>query len=250
MSDHRRAPREQRVFDPAVIRRDGLFGLVAGALVPSVCLAVALLVHWLFGGHGLVAALAGLVTGLGLLAVCYDYLAMGPSNARMRRQLVEKLRRVGDLAFDPASPEVYYVGLAYRDGRSSQFESDDDIGFIQVLPDKLIYRGDRLAFELDLQDLADVSTEPVGAGLPSAVGRVRLETVSGEPFEWLALSSREGSRLSAANAVTKALYEAVHSRWQRRALKRMQQSYDTSSRLSEHSVEVVGGAPDAGHDAS
>ncbi len=216
MSNRARPAHEQRVFDPAVVRRDGLLGLVAGALLPTGCLLVALVVNWIFGGHGLLAGLAGLGVGLGMLAVAYDYLAVGPSNAGMRRRLIDKLRRLGELSFDPGSPEVYFTGLAFRDQRASRWETDDDIGFLEVTFDALIFHGDRLSFRLEYADLEHVAMEPVGAGLPSSVGRVRLETAAGEPFEWLAFSSRERPRLSASNAVTTALFEAVHSRWQRR----------------------------------
>jgi len=212
-----RADPEQRVFDPAVIRRDGLFGLLAGALLPTVCLLVAIWVNWIFGGNSVLAGLAGLGVGLGLLAVAYDYLAVGPSNAGMRRRLIEKLRRLGELSFDPASPEVYFVGLAYRERRSSRWETDDEIGFLEVTFDGLIFHGDRLSFRIDYADLVQVDLEPVGGGLPSSVGRLSLITASGEPFDRLAFSSRERPRLSASNAVTATLHEAIRTRWLRRA---------------------------------
>ena len=217
MSGDARAAAEERVFDPALVRRDGLLGLVAGALLPTLCLAAALFVNWLFGGNGVIAGLAGLGVGLGLLAVAYDYLAVGTANKGMRRRLISKLRRLGELSFDPESPEVYFVGLAYRGRSRSAWESDDEIGFVEVTFEGLKFRGDRMTFEVDFRDLAGVEMVPVGSGLPSSIQRVKLETISGEPFETLYLSSRETSRLSASNAVSQTLGEALHSRWQRRA---------------------------------
>lgn len=210
---------DDRVFSEAEVRRAGMLSVAAAFVLPAVALAAGVFVKWLLGDAlgPVVASVAGAAAGIALLVTAGDYLSLGWYNKRMRRRLAAKLRRLGELPGDLADPNVYFVGLAHPAKVGLlRWETDDEIGFVQLGFDSLTYRGDRLSFEVPFEDLAAVELVPIGFGLPRRFKRIRLVFRGGEPFDELLLCSREGDRLSSGNDVTHILYEAIHKRWLRR----------------------------------
>lgn len=218
------------LFTDEAIRRAERRAVSLSLLMPPVAMLLGFFVAWLLGGRnaGWIAWTAGAACGLGAMLAVHDWLFLGSFNRRLRRQLEAKLHDLGELEFRTDDATVYFVGLAHpsRDTRL-RAETDDDIGFLRLDFDRLVYRGDRLTFEIDLAELESVDLVPVGAGLPAAVKRLRLRFRHGEPFDELLIASREGDRLSRASRVTQVLHEALLNRIDRAAVR------TTGGRLAE-----------------
>ncbi len=219
-----RSEHDDLVFSPTAIRQAAWLSGLGGVAVPLLALVAGDLVFWLLAAQvgPLLAAVAGGVVGLALLALALDWLFLGWPNRRWRRRLSEKLRRLGELTFPLDDPNVYFVGVAHpaRAGLL-RLETDDEIGFLKVGFEALEYRGDRFSWTVPVDEIADLALEPVGAGLPRQFQRIRLKFRYGEPFDELLLCAREGDRLTRGNDVTKTLYEALRQRWERRAVRRL-----------------------------
>ncbi|NUP98252.1 MAG: hypothetical protein HUU35_00205 [Armatimonadetes bacterium] len=215
---------DERVFSEAKVRRAGLVSALAGFVAPTLALFTGLLARWLLGGAdgGWPANLIGFGVGLAVLAVASDYLFLGWFNRRVRRQLAQKLRRLGELSFDLDDPNVYFVGLAHPAKVSwLRWETDDEVGFLRLTFDGLEFLGDRLRFQVPFDRLTAVELEPIGYGLPQRFKRIRVTFAGGEPFEELLLCGREGDRLTTGNDETRTLHEALRQRWQRRSSARL-----------------------------
>lgn len=218
------AARTQRLLTAARVRAAGWWTTFAGVALGGVLMGVMLLTYALC--QGLVGTGPALVlawVGAGVAALLgYDWLSLGPLNRSLRTELRAKLEALGELDFDPEQAEVYYVGLAHP-ARTSPWrvETDDDIGFVRLTFDQLIYRGDQLSFEVDLDDLVGVELEHAGYGLPDAFKRLRLTFADGEPFDAVLLSGREGDRLTTGNRATLVLHEALTKRLARRRRRRL-----------------------------
>jgi hypothetical protein len=214
------------VFTPRRLRRLGLANLLASAasvpLTVAVAIALAVALGPLVGGG---PALLAACAAAGLLTWwTYDHLCLGPFNRRLRRDLRRRLEALGELRFDTASPDCYFVGLAYPHraaGAALRWESDDDVGFLRLDFDSLAYHGDRLAFEVDYDQLAEVRLEPLGLGLPRSFVRLRLTFVAGAPVDELLLVCREGDRLTRANRATRVFCEALEQRRARHSARRL-----------------------------
>lgn len=208
------------VFSPAVIARAARRALLVAIALPAAAVILGVVVAWLLGGGtpGLVAKLGGAAVAVGLLYAVQDGLFLGSYNRRLRAALEAKLRALGELDFRLDDPAVYFVGLAHPSRAvRRRAETDDDIGFLRLDYDRLVFRGDRLHFEVDLADVESLELVPVGHGLPSSIKRLRLRFRHGEPFEEVELCSREGDRLSRANRVTRTLAEGLEHRLKRAA---------------------------------
>lgn len=230
---------DERLFSERRIRRAGLASLVAGLVVPLAALGLGLFVRWLLIAHlgPLAAGGIGLLVGLVAAGAALDWLSLGWFNRRLRRQLVARLRRLGELDFPLDDPSVYFVGLAHPAKVTwRRWETDDEVGFLRLTFTGLEFRGDRLHFDVGFEAIEDLTQEPVGFGLPARFQRIRVRFVAGEPFDELLLCAREGDRLSAGNDVTRTLYEALVARWQRHG-PRLREPLEQSAAESELTEE-------------
>jgi len=138
-------------------------------------------------------------------------------NRSLRRRLANRL---GELA------RGEFVGFSPGEGVMSwEGETDQDVGFLQVEGNTLVYRGDRFSFslrrenldEMRLQGVLGATPEAAGtAGRPVTVGPLRLAVywhTPGDPGRVFTLASREADTLAEANRATRALADRLQAWW-------------------------------------
>ncbi|MCC7490937.1 MAG: hypothetical protein IT204_01240 [Fimbriimonadaceae bacterium] len=212
-----------RVFEPERIRRAGFWATLAGAAtaVGAVVIGGALQATLAPLLGGVLSALVGLTVCGGLMWASWDWLALGWFNRAVRRDLIQRLRTLGELDFEVSDPDVYFVGLAHPGLPTDSPETDSDIGFLRLTPDELVYRGDRLHFAVPWAELAEVTVTALPGTLFGLGSRLHLRFTDDEPFAELYVSVREGDRLSRSAEVTRTLGEALTRRLARHRQRRL-----------------------------
>jgi len=193
------------------------FQVIGAVFLGGAMLALALpLAAIVLGLAALLGPIGGIVgSGVaGLVGVRWlDAVTLQISNRGLKSRLVRKLETIGDLPFNPQDWNVRFVGLAHPVRiRLARLETDDDVGFLQVTPQGICYRGDVLTFDVPMEDVLEVRLRPLGYGYGMFGMRcIEIRFRNEEPFRSLLLVSREGERLSEANRDTIALYHRLRA---------------------------------------
>jgi hypothetical protein len=112
-------------------------------------------------------------------------------------------------------PEPVSMFVGFSPGgevRSWEGETDQDVGFLELVGNTLVYRGDRHAFTLRRESLDGLGLASLGGPQTAAWGPVRIAVrwrAPGEPGQVFTLASREAGRLAQANRATRALAERL-----------------------------------------
>jgi len=125
---------------------------------------------------------------LGYLWFTINYLMLF-GNGWLRRRLASRLQALGE----PADhSQARFVGLSYpcHNGTFARrlVESDDDVGFLTIVAEGLIFHGDGIHFTVPAAAIAEVRlVRTIYAPWP----RVELTIADGEPFDKITLDSRD-----------------------------------------------------------
>lgn len=226
----------ERIFDRRYQRGVGLLanffmaGMTAVGFVAAATLALPFLLVLGPGAAALGGALAGALGGIMGIWVGLDNFGL-LGNQRLRRRVERKLESLAELPFDPRDRNVRFVGLSHpcRE-KILRWETDDDVGFLEVRPEGLRYRGDSLSFDIPVEEIAAVELVPVGGFMPRSLKRVRLTLRHGEPFDEINFDSRQYHRYFLSQRDTHSLYHQL------RAL--LRQAQREASRLAEEPVRL------------
>jgi hypothetical protein len=207
----------ERIFNRRYQRGMGLWanflmgGMTLVGFFAMITLALPFLILLGPGAAAVGSVLAGITGGImGLWAGLDRFGLLG--NHRLRRSVEQKLESLAELPFDPRNRNVRFVGLSHpcREGLL-RWETDDDVGFLEVSPEGLRYRGDALSFDVPAEDLVAVELVPVGGFMPRSLKRVRVTLRDGEPFDEINFDSRNSDRYFTAQRDTYALYHKLRA---------------------------------------
>lgn len=207
----------ERIFDRRYQRGVGFLanvfmaGMATVGFMAAVTLALPFLVLVGPGAAALGGALVGTLGGIMGIWVGLDHFGL-LGNQRLRRRVEEKLESLAELPFDPRDRNVRFVGLSHpcRE-KLLRWETDDDVGFLQITPDGLRYRGDSLSFDIPVEELVAVELVPVGGMMPRSLKRVRITLRHGEPFDAINFDSRQFPRYFLCQRDTHSLFHQLRA---------------------------------------
>ncbi|MBM3472204.1 MAG: hypothetical protein FJX75_02885 [Armatimonadetes bacterium] len=109
---------------------------------------------------GAVAALAAIALTIGVQIVAHQKVLLF-GNTRLRRRLAEALeRRTGH---NPDNGRAFFVGWAPGRGvNPKDMETDHDVGFLTLTPERLVFLGDTVHFELHRSQVLSVEAKVQG----------------------------------------------------------------------------------------
>lgn len=196
-----------------------LYRQLAGNLVPFAHWLPTFLVAWLLirlaGGNPLAngLVLTGVVLSLtfGTWAL-FDRYAMF-QNAAMRRALRPRL--FSSLSDPPPADRCWFVGLATQ-SHFGWLDTDEDVGYLVLFPDRLIYIGDRYSLFIPRPQVLGIDRTPVPfyALLGYYWTVIRFENREGEATSVRILSREVDRVLSQQRAANHALWEGVRDWYQ------------------------------------
>ena len=130
-------------------------------------------------------------------------------NGWLRRALARRLQALGE----PADHQrARFVGLSYPCHNLTlarrMLETDDDVGFLTLVPEGLIFHGDGISFTVPAAAIEQVRLVRT-AYAPWA--RVEVTIADGEPFDRITLDSRDHSLHSACRRDNKVLAATLQS---------------------------------------
>lgn len=193
-----------------------LFRQLAGNVVPFLHWLPTFILAWLlidvFGGSAFIVLLVllGVFSSLtfGTWAL-FDRFGMF-QNATMRRALRPRVH--SRLPGRETNERSWFVGLATQ-GYFSLLDTDEDVGYLTLLPDRLTYSGDRLSMAVPREKVLGIERRAIPGyslfGYHWAV--VRFESPrDGEPTA-IRLLSRDVDRLRHQPDATRKLHEALRA---------------------------------------
>jgi hypothetical protein len=161
---------------------------------------------------GAVAGLAALALTIGVQIVANQKVFLF-GNARLRRRLAEALeRRTG---YNPDDGRAFFVGWA--PGRSvnpKDMETDHDVGFLTLTPERMVFLGDTVHFELHRSQVLSVEAKVQGVPVLFDFGyRVTIEWLDAYGgANAFTLERREGRSRRQVRRGTRELCETLQ-RW-------------------------------------
>lgn len=227
----------------AINRNLGALCLLAAGALPyaAAFLALALCPALEHGPAGQALAAVALVTSALLPWALQGRVAL-LGNPSLRRGLA---RRLGELA------QGEFVGFSPGEGVMSwDGETDQDVGFLQVEGNTLVYRGDRFCFSLRRENVDEMALQGMlgerpgaagAAGRGVTLGPVRIALywhTPGDPSRVFTLASREAGTLAEANRATRALAERLQAWWTQE-----QPEAETPVLLGPPPTDTRGGVP-------
>lgn len=193
-----------------------LFRQLAGNVVPFLHWLPTFILAWLlidlFGGSAFVVlvVLLGVFSSLtfGTWAL-FDRFGMF-QNAAMRRAM--RPRVTAQISGYGTNDRTWFVGLATQ-GYFSLLDTDEDIGYLTLFPDRLTYSGDRLSMAVPRDKVLGIERRAIPGyslfGYHWAV--VRFESPQdGEPTA-IRILSRDVDRLRHQPEATRKLYESLQA---------------------------------------
>lgn len=192
----------RRVFDD--YKRTAPLRIVLQAVVAWWLMAVVAAVGWqLLGPLGPILALVLWIAWIRDRAVLIG-------NRDLRGEVAAKLTSLGHLV---ETGHDEFVGLAYPcffEHSRRLVETDDDVGFLSIEPQGLVFLGDGDEFAIPAEDITDVyvTRDSASAGLST---RVYVEIASGEPQETVVFDSRGHDSHLACNRANHALAARIRA---------------------------------------
>jgi hypothetical protein len=188
---------------------------LAGNVLPFIHWLPTFIVAWLlialFQGSALVSTLVliGVFTSLtfGTWAL-FDRYGMF-QNATMRRALRSRLKVS---LLDPIGSRPFFVGLA-TEGHFSLLDTDEDIGYLTLYPDRVTYSGDRINLLIRRADVLSIERRPIPGyslfGYFWSIIRYQ-DAETGEPTS-IRLLSREVDRLREQPEANRELWDGLRT---------------------------------------
>jgi hypothetical protein len=192
-----------------------VFRQLAGNVLPFIHWLPTFLVAWIllavFQGSAVITALvligvfASLTLGTWALFDRYNMF----HNAAMRRALRPRLRAA---VTEPATSRSWFVGMA-TEGHFSLLDTDEDVGYLSLHPDRLTYVGDQISLVVQRKDVLGIERQPIpGYGLFGYKWAViRFNDAETGQSSSLRLLSREVDRLSQQPEANRQLWEALRT---------------------------------------
>ncbi|HAZ62572.1 MAG TPA: hypothetical protein DCZ72_03030 [Armatimonadetes bacterium] len=131
-------------------------------------------------------------------------------NRDLRREVAAKLTGLGHLV---ETGHDEFVGLAYPcffEHSRRLVETDDDVGFLSIDPQGLVFVGDGDEFAIPAADITDVyvTRDSASAGLSA---RIYVEIASGEPQETVVFDSRGHDSHLACNRANHTIAQRIRA---------------------------------------
>lgn len=112
-------------------------------------------------------------------------------------------------------PQRYFVGIA-TPGYRSLWDPHEDVGYLELLPDMLRYRGDAKSLEIPKRAIREVVRKPNAHTWLGLGGWISIEGIlEGRPIR-LSIEPRERNTLLANRRVSAELLERLHA-WRRQS---------------------------------
>lgn len=181
---------------------------LAGTLPFMVGLLVLDLVPFLERSHFGTLMAAGLMGVAALLTWSLQSRMALLGNAQLRRELRHRLEAGTDAEFVGFSPG--------QELRSWEGETDQDVGFLSVEGNVLVYRGDRYQWSLPREGIDDIRLMILGEEPAQPLAPVRVAVywhAQREPGRAFTLGSRGEDALIPANQATRRLAEQLRDWW-------------------------------------